>query len=145
MYRATLTLSAVLLATVASAQTEGSTTKPAAAAVSTTEPQATDSPLVQAAKRSMKARQKSTVIKINDANVKNSTKLLTTTDNQRVLPKPAPQVTQASAAVVTTIGTTEQKPTVQKAETPRPMDDAEGLYDEEAPPPPQPPAQKPKP
>jgi len=140
MLRTNLTISALLLAGLASAQTQSGTvatpSDPSATAlVSSVAPQTNDSPLVLAAKRAVAARQRVTV-KIDNESVRKATKLLTTTDNARTIPSfppppPLQQQRQAGPSV-----TAQQKAQQPKPEIRRPVDDAEDLYDtgEEAPP-----------
>lgn len=130
MLRTIVVISAMLLAGVASAQTQ---TAPAAA--QTASPaliesgaiQTGDSPLVQAAKRSVAARKKSITVKIDNTTVRNATKLLTTTDTARTIPvfQPLPLPPQQQRPADTSA--TSKKPEQPK---PRPADDAEGLYPE---------------
>ena len=151
MLRTNLTIVTMLVAALASAQTTTDSAKKAETAapaetpalVSTAKPATNDSPLVSAAKLSMKARQKGTTRKFDDATIKSSTKLLTTTNVVRELP-PVPLVQQSSAQVITIPAAT-QKPVAPKV-VDQPMSDAEAIYDEEAPPPqPANATQKPKP
>lgn len=157
MLRTNLTISAMLLAGAVSAQTQSSTVTAATdtsapVLVSSVAPETNDSPLVLAAKRAVAARHRVTV-KIDNDSVRKATKLLTTTDNARTIPKfpPAekPQP-QQQPPVVASVPTKAEPP---KAEARRPMSDSEALYEtgEEAPGPApankgaKPPATKPKP
>jgi hypothetical protein len=133
MLRTNLTISAMLLAGLASAQTQSGTaatpSDPSAPAlVSSVAPQNNDSPLVQAAKRAVAARQRVTV-KIDNESVRKATKLLTTTDNARTIPTfpplPPPQQQRPAATSVAA----QQKAEKPKPEIRRPMDEAEALYE----------------
>lgn len=142
MLRTNLML-AMLFASVAGAQTQSATTPvssdaSAPALVSTVAPQTNDSPLVQAAKRSVAARQKVTV-KIDNASVRNSTKLLTTTDTPRTIPVLPPLPTaqpQRAASTSADRAAAQKKSEAAKPPVRPPMDDAESLYEtgEEVPP-----------
>lgn len=159
MLRTNLTISAMLMAGLASAQTQSSTAAApndpsAPALVSSVAPQTNDSPLVQAAKRAVAARQRVTV-KIDNESVRKATKLMTTTNSAGTIPtfpplQPPQQQRPAGTAVAAQQKAEKPKPEVRRP----PMDDAEALYEtgEEVPEPPstqqkgaKPQASKPKP
>jgi hypothetical protein len=141
MLRTSLITASMLFAAVVSAQTEPAARPATAPAlVATVTPETNDSPLVLAAKRSVAARHRVTV-KIDNTTVKHATKLMTTTDTPRTLPRPLPPApVERRKAKVSVLPAQSAK----KLE-PRPPTraDAEEMFTEEERPPVPPPSPKP--